>query len=72
MSYPLVELALLRLSSLTVFRFASFTPPTLATVVTDDSAIVYVWYDNEFGYSCQVIRVLERMGGYDVPSYPAK
>lgn len=45
---------------------------SLATVVTDDSAIVYVWYDNEFGYSCQVIRVLERMGGYDVPSYPAK
>jgi len=45
---------------------------SLATVVTDDSAIVYVWYDNEFGYSCQVIRVLERMGGYEVPSYPAK
>lgn len=45
---------------------------SLATVVTDDSAIVYVWYDNEFGYSCQVIRVLERMGGYDVPSYPTK
>ena len=45
---------------------------SLATVVTDDSAIVYVWYDNEFGYSCQVIRVLERMGGYDVPSYPDK
>ena len=33
-------------------------------------AIVYVWYDNEFGYSCQVIRVLERMGGYEVPSLP--
>ena len=43
---------------------------SLATVVTDDSAIVYVWYDNEFGYSCQVIRVLERMGGYDVPPTP--
>ena len=32
---------------------------SLATVVTDDSAIVYVWYDNEFGYSNQVIRVVE-------------
>ena len=38
----------------------------------DDSAIVYVWYDNEFGYSCQVIRVLERMGGYDAPPTPPK
>ena len=45
---------------------------SLATVVTDDSAIVYLWYDNEFGYSCQVIRVLERMGGYNVPFYPSK
>ena len=27
------------------------------------SAILYVWYDNEFGYSCQVHRVLEQMAG---------
>jgi glyceraldehyde 3-phosphate dehydrogenase len=26
-------------------------------------AILYVWYDNEFGYSGQVVRVLERMAG---------
>ncbi|WP_344332733.1 glyceraldehyde-3-phosphate dehydrogenase, partial [Brevibacterium marinum] len=28
----------------------------LATIVDDDRVVVYVWYDNEFGYSCQVIR----------------
>jgi len=44
----------------------------LATVVSDDSAILYVWYDNEFGYSCQVVRVLERMAGEEAPSYPTK
>ncbi len=35
----------------------------LATVCTGDNAIVYVWYDNEFGYSSQVIRVVETMAG---------
>ena len=25
--------------------------------------MLYVWYDNEFGYSGQVVRVLERMAG---------
>ncbi|MGO1768341.1 MAG: glyceraldehyde-3-phosphate dehydrogenase [Microbacterium sp.] len=27
----------------------------------DDNVVLYVWYDNEFGYSCQVVRVIERM-----------
>ncbi|WP_437585195.1 glyceraldehyde-3-phosphate dehydrogenase [Paramicrobacterium sp. CJ85] len=35
----------------------------LATIVDDDNAVVYVWYDNEFGYSCQVLRVIEEMAG---------
>src|SRR5690554_7989572 len=30
-----------------------------ATIVDGDRAVLYVWYDNEFGYSCQVIRVAE-------------
>lgn len=25
--------------------------------------VLYVWYDNEYGYSYQVIRVLEHMAG---------
>ncbi|GAA1186439.1 glyceraldehyde-3-phosphate dehydrogenase [Nesterenkonia xinjiangensis] len=33
----------------------------LATIVNGRQAILYVWYDNEFGYSAQVIRTLEQM-----------
>jgi glyceraldehyde 3-phosphate dehydrogenase len=39
----------------------------LATICSGDSVIVYVWYDNEYGYSSQVVRVLETMAG----SHPA-
>ncbi len=42
----------------------------LATIVTANKAILYVWYDNEFGYSCQVIRVLEEMAGVNPPAFP--
>lgn len=41
-----------------------------ATIVEDDRAVLYVWYDNEFGYSCQVIRVAEAMAGLKVPNLP--
>lgn len=33
----------------------------LATITEGDAVVMYVWYDNEFGYSSQVIRVLEHM-----------
>lgn len=42
----------------------------LATIVTGNSVVVYVWYDNEFGYSCQVIRVVEEMAGVHPTSFP--
>jgi len=42
----------------------------LATIATGNRVILYVWYDNEFGYSCQVIRVLEEMAGVQAPAYP--
>jgi len=29
--------------------------------------VLYVWYDNEYGYSCQVIRIIEQLAG----SHPA-
>lgn len=32
-----------------------------ATIATDNRATLYVWYDNEMGYSTQVIRVAEVM-----------
>lgn len=35
----------------------------LATIAGEENLILYVWYDNEFGYSCQVVRVLEVMAG---------
>ncbi|MDO5645050.1 MAG: glyceraldehyde-3-phosphate dehydrogenase [Dermabacter sp.] len=33
----------------------------LATITEGARIVLYVWYDNEFGYSSQVIRVLEHM-----------
>lgn len=41
-----------------------------ATICNDDRVILYVWYDNEFGYSCQVVRVLEDMAGVNPPAFP--
>jgi glyceraldehyde 3-phosphate dehydrogenase len=42
-----------------------------ATIVVDDRVVLYVWYDNEFGYSCQVVRVMHEMAGIHVPALPA-
>ena len=42
-----------------------------ATIVNDDRAVLYVWYDNEFGYSCQVVRVMHEMSDIHVPALPA-
>jgi glyceraldehyde 3-phosphate dehydrogenase len=41
-----------------------------ATIVDGDRAVLYVWYDNEFGYSCQVVRVMLAMSGIQVPTLP--
>jgi len=41
-----------------------------ATIVDGDRAVLYVWYDNEFGYSCQVIRVAEQMAGQQLLNLP--
>ncbi|MDG9700823.1 glyceraldehyde-3-phosphate dehydrogenase [Streptomyces sp. DH37] len=42
-----------------------------ATKVEGDNAILYLWYDNEFGYSCQVTRVVQYVSGVEYPTYPA-
>ncbi|MEG3628314.1 glyceraldehyde-3-phosphate dehydrogenase [Streptomyces poriticola] len=42
-----------------------------ATKVEGDNAILYLWYDNEFGYSCQVVRVVQQVSGVEYPTYPA-
>ncbi|MFC0358693.1 MULTISPECIES: glyceraldehyde-3-phosphate dehydrogenase [Kytococcus] len=36
----------------------------------DERVVVYVWYDNEYGYSCQVVRMVERMTGVELPAFP--
>ncbi|MBA58963.1 MAG: glyceraldehyde-3-phosphate dehydrogenase [Gammaproteobacteria bacterium] len=43
-----------------------------ATIVNGSQVILYVWYDNEFGYSCQVVRVGQKMAGIKYPIVPAK
>lgn len=35
----------------------------LATIADGTDVVLYVWYDNEYGYSCQVVRVIEAMAG---------
>ncbi len=42
-----------------------------ATIVNGDTAILYLWYDNEFGYSTQVVRVVQSISGNEVPSLPS-
>ena len=41
-----------------------------STIVNGRNVVVYYWYDNEFGYACQVHRVLEQMAGLRLPAYP--
>ena len=41
-----------------------------ATIAQDKRCVLYIWYDNEFGYSCQVIHCMEQMMGVRYPTYP--
>jgi glyceraldehyde 3-phosphate dehydrogenase len=41
-----------------------------ATIANGKQVVMYLWYDNEFGYSCQVHRILERMAGIHFAFYP--
>ncbi|MFC0048731.1 MULTISPECIES: glyceraldehyde-3-phosphate dehydrogenase [Rheinheimera] len=41
-----------------------------ATIAEEDRCVLYVWYDNEFGYSTQVIRVMNEMAGIFYPTLP--
>jgi glyceraldehyde 3-phosphate dehydrogenase len=43
-----------------------------ATIVNGNHASVYVWYDNEMGYSCQVQRIAEQMAGIQYITVPAE
>lgn len=41
-----------------------------ATIVEGDKAVVYAWYDNEYGYSAQCIRLMAQIIGLSRPVYP--
>ena len=41
-----------------------------ATIVEGNSCVLYCWYDNEFSYSCQVVRCIEKFAGVVWRSYP--
>ncbi len=42
-----------------------------ATIVDEDRLVLYVWYDNEYGYSAQVIRMMQDVVGLKPPRIPA-
>lgn len=41
-----------------------------ATIVEGNNCVLYCWYDNEFGYSCQVVRCLEKFAGVEWRTFP--
>jgi len=45
---------------------------SVATIVDGDRCVLYVWYDNEFGYSTQVLRVMQHMVGLQIPTIPLR
>lgn len=44
---------------------------SVATIVEGNRCVLYVWYDNEFGYSTQVLRVMQHMLGLHIQNVPA-
>lgn len=43
---------------------------SLATIANDNHCVLYIWYDNEFGYACQVVRILRQITNATLPVYP--
>jgi glyceraldehyde 3-phosphate dehydrogenase len=41
-----------------------------STVANGPRAILYIWYDNEYGYSAQVVRLMQAMAGIHYPAFP--
>ena len=44
----------------------------LATIATGRHLVLYVWYDNEFGYSNQVVRIVEEIAGARPKVFPER
>ena len=43
---------------------------SLATIVEGNRCVLYIWYDNEFGYSHQVVRSIAKIAGMRLDSWP--
>jgi len=43
-----------------------------ATIANGKRLILYVWYDNEAGYSAQLVRIINQMAGVTYPVVPAR
>ncbi len=43
-----------------------------ATIVNGNNCILYLWYDNEYGYCNQVVRMIIKMSGVDYLAYPVE
>jgi glyceraldehyde 3-phosphate dehydrogenase len=43
---------------------------SLATIVQKNRCVLYVWYDNEYGYSHQVVRIVEKLSGLNLEQWP--
>ena len=43
---------------------------SLATIVQGNRCVLYVWYDNEYGYSYQVVRIVEKVSGINLQHWP--
>jgi len=41
-----------------------------ATIADGEHCVLYVWYDNEYGYTRQVVRCMEEMSGLMMKTYP--
>jgi glyceraldehyde 3-phosphate dehydrogenase len=41
-----------------------------ATIANGKHCVLYLWYDNEFGYCCQVGRMVYKMAGVNFKQYP--
>ncbi len=50
-------------------RFAAIVD-SKSTICSGKSCVLYVWYDNEFGYSRQVVRILEELAGLGLQTFP--
>jgi len=46
-----------------------FDSPATQVSADGKNILVYLWYDNEFGYALQVIRVAKNMAGVKRPTY---